>query len=61
MISLREAAMMLRRAAVIPAAVFASFGLAGPESGDPVPLAPRAPLTRVTVHRVIPEGRVLAR
>jgi len=60
-ISLREAAMMHRRATIIPAAVFASFDLAGPKSGDHVLLAFRVPLTLVTVHRVVMEGRVLVR
>jgi len=54
-VSLREAAMMHRRAAIIPVAMFASLDLAGPKSGDLVPLALCALLTLVTVHCVVAE------
>jgi hypothetical protein len=54
-ISLREAAMMHRRATIIPAAMFAALGLAGPKSGDLVLLALCASLTLMTVHRVVVE------
>lgn len=55
-VALREAAMMSWRAAIIPAAVFTSLGLAGPKTGDLISLASRASLARITVYRVVAEG-----
>lgn len=61
MISLREAAIMSRSTAIVPAAVIASFGLTDPKSGNFISLALRALLARITVYCIIAEDRMFIR